>query len=257
MLGGVTEFAVAGDFGTDVFRRVDESNQRRYRYECIATVSDTDGAVQVYHDHARRHPQTVHKAVDRWREAQFLKHPFALGDPASYPGAVDIGSPLGLFVYVDFFRMWQIADQEICRMLGLAQAGTLSTGPEISTVLRLLLDFNRIRHAQPMIVAFLPALKDAALAGKDDKWQNVGFSLRMIGDLQFRAGLPAEALAAYELALSLGDNPHRRGLAIRAASAAQDRDAVQKHLAAYTERWPLPEVLAEIGRAIARTPAGD
>jgi len=256
VLGGVAEFAVAGDLGTDVFRRVDDANQRRYRYECIATVLERCGTVSAYNDHARKHPDKVQAAVARFHQTPFLQRAVILGDPASYPKAAEINRPLDLFLYLDFFRMWQIAEQEINRMSELAQSGTSGTSPEISSVLRLMLDFNQIRRAHPLIAAFMPALKAIAATGKDDKWQNTGFSLRMIGDLQFRAGQPADALATYEQAILLGDNPYRRGLAIRAAHAAQQPHATIAHLAAYESRWPLPEPLAEIRRTVAQSDTG-
>jgi len=256
VLGGVAEFAVAGDHGKDVFRRVDDTNQRRYRYECIATVLEPCGTIRSYSEHARKHPDKVQAAVARFHQSPFLKHPVTLGDPASYPKATEINRPLDLFLYLDFFRMWQIAEQEISRMADLATSGTSCTGPEISSVLRLLLDFNQIRRAQPLIAAFIPGLKAIAATGNDDKWQNTGFSLRMIGDLQIRAGQPADALATYEQAIALGDNPHRRGLAIRAAHAAQQAHATIAHLAAYESRWPLPELLAEIRRTVAQSDTG-
>lgn len=255
-MGGVAEFAVTGDFGTDVFRRVDDANQRRYRYECVATIREDSGVVTAHSDFARKHPDKVQSAIDRFRSTAFLHQPINLGNPASYPSATDVMRPLELFVYLDFFRMWQIAEQEIVRMSDLARSGDVCTGPEISAVLRLMLDFNQILRAQTLITAFMPRLRHVAQTGKDDKWQNTGFSLRMIGDLEFRAGRPAEALEAYELAILLGDNPHRRGLAIQAAFAAQKQHETIAHLEAYEDRWPLPQPLAEIRRTVAQRDTG-
>ena len=256
MLGGVAEFAVTGDFGTDVFRRVDDANQRRYRYECIATALADSDVVTAHHDFARKHPDRVQAAIERFRSAAFLQKPVCLGTPASYPTATDVARPLELFVYLDFFRMWQIADQEISRMSELARSGGTFTGPEISSALRLLLDFNQIRRAQTLIASVLPHLRQTAQTCKDDKWQNAGFSLRMIGDLELRAGRPADALAAYELAIALGDNPHRRGLAVHAAHAAHKPCETLAHLKAYEDRWPLPQPLAEIQRIVAQHDTG-
>lgn len=246
MISAVAEFAVAGDRGLDVFRRVDDSNQRRYRYECIATVSGPSDAVTAHQDYANAHPERVLAAVARYRELGFLRQDFALGQPASYPRAGETGSPLIVFLYLDFFRMWQIAEHEIARLTALVPGGTGVSGPEISAVLKLLLDFNRLNSAGPLIAAFLPQLLESAARGKDDKWENAGYALRMIGDLQMRSGQPAAALAAYEGALALGDNPHRRGLAIRAGHAAGDRDATSRHLEAYVWQWHLPDALQVI-----------
>ncbi|WP_071795815.1 hypothetical protein [Natronohydrobacter thiooxidans] len=246
MISAVAEFAVAGDIGLDVFRRVDDRNQRRYRYECIATVSGPSDRMIAHLDHASKHPERVQAAIERYRGTGFLQQGFALGQPASYPRAGGAGSPLTVFLYLDFFRMWQIAEQEIARMTALVPPDGGYSGPEISNVLKLLLDFNRLRSAEPLIAAFLPQLLDMAARGKDDKWENAAYALRMIGDLQMRNGQPAAALAAYEGSLTLGDNPHRRGLAIRAAHAAGDTGATSRHLEAYVSKWRLPEALQAI-----------
>lgn len=257
MISAVAEFAVAGDMGLDVFRRVDDRNQRRYRYECLATVSGPSDTVSAYQDHAAQHPDRILAAVARYRDTSFLQQGFALGQPASYPRAEETGSPFTVFLYLDFFRMWQIAEQEIARMTALVPEETGYAGPEISAVLKLLLDFNRLRSAGPLINAFLPQLLATAARGKDDKWENAAYALRMIGDLQMRSGQPAAALVAYEASLTLGDNPHRRGLAIRAAHATEDGDATLRHLEAYARQWRLPEPLQAIREAHAARQSGE
>lgn len=257
MISAVAEFAVAGDMGLDVFRRVDDRNQRRYRYECIATVAGNADDVTAHQDYAAEHPERVLAAAARYRELSFLHQSVVLGQPASYPRACDTGSPMAVFLYLDFFRMWQIAEREIARMTALAPGDAGYSGPEMSAVLKLLLDFNRLHDAEPLIEAFLPQLLERAARGKDDKWENAGYALRMIGDLQMRRGQPAAALRAYAGALALGDNPHRRGLAIRAAHAAADRDATSRHLEAYVRQWPLPDALQAIQGAQANGKSGE
>ena len=254
---GHSEFAVAGEQGIDVFWRVDDAQQRRYRYECIANLASDGGALRAFHPHARAHPDKMRAAVDRMEDAAGLDHPIRLGDAQSFPEAEQAGMGLTMFQYLDFLRMWQIGEREIHRVSGLASRGAPISGPEISSVLRLLLDFNRTRRAVPLIRAFMPILSDVVRAGRDDRWQNGGFALRMIGDIHMRRDNPGAALAAYEAALLLGDNAHRRGLAIEAAHAAQDQGAALRHIAQYCRRWTLPEPLAAIQRAYADTNTGE
>jgi len=254
MSAGLSEFAVAGDLGTDVFWRVEERNQRRYRYECIATVLEDDTTVRAYHPHAEAHPDEMRAALAKLRKAECLNAPVRLGDAASFPAG---GAGLALFQHLDFFRMWQLAEQEIHRVSQRLAAKATLSGPEISAVLRLLLDFNRLRRATPLIEAVTPQLLEAAKSGKDDRWQNTGYALRMIGDMHLRMDAPMRALAAYEAALELGDNAHRRGLAIRAAEAAQDHAAARRHLDHYASRWDLPEPLARLQQTLASKDTGE
>ncbi|MGY6548629.1 MAG: hypothetical protein ACXIU7_06445 [Roseinatronobacter sp.] len=292
MIGDLTEFAVQGDLGVDVFRRVTEKNQRRARYECLATLSAEGAVIGAYHDIARHAPERMRAAARRLQTSAVLAQPISLAKPASYPRAQASGPDLSVFLYLDFFRSWQVAEQEISRIErrllasgsraaaptavvalpgaagassspraaarvsgpehGAGQRPALGpsaldlSAPEISAVLRLLLDFNQIHRAAPILRGLVPELLARAARGQEDRWQNTGFALRMCGDLRLRAGLPAPALECYEAALVLGDNAHRRGLAIRAAHAAQDHAALGRHLAAFRADWCLPEDLVQI-----------
>lgn len=257
MKDGITEFAVAGDFGIDVFRRMDDQNQRRYRYECVATVSDGEAVVVAHSDYASHHPDRILSAAKRFAQGGFAQATFALGDATGYPRAGAARTTSEIFLYLDFFRLWQIADQEIARMTALAQSGAACSMPEISAVLRLVLDFNRVRDAQPLIAGFTPQLLAVASTGKDDKWQNAGYALRIVGDLQMRAGDPLAALKAYEASILLGDNRYRRGLAIKAAHAAELRDETLLHLDAYQRRWSLPDWLDAIRNSLVPQPSGE
>lgn len=245
-VSGLGEFAALGERGVDVFRRLDEQSQRRYRYECMATVAPESGEVMAFVPLAENHPERMRAAAQRLAEAPLLSHEFALGNPHAYPKADRTVQPLEIFIYLDFFRVWQIAEQEIARVCGLLDNGGTLEPSETANVLRLLLDFNRLSRASVIIGQVLPSLMQAARTQGDDKWQNTAYSLRMIGDLNFRAGRPQDALTCYEAALALGVNPHRSGLAIRAAHAAQDTEAMQRHLATYEARWPLPNALAQL-----------
>ena len=256
MQEGIGDFAVAGDFGTDVFRRVDDRNQRRYRYECVATVTD-DSRILAHTDYAEKHPKRIRAAAERFAAAGYLQVPFALGKPADYPRATASRSTPEVFLYLDFFRLWQIAEQEITRMRGIAETGASCTTPEISGALRLVLDFNRVRDGRTLFEGFTPRLKAIAATGKDDRWQNAGYALRMVGDLHMRAAEPKVALSAYEAAILLGDNPHRRSLAIKAAHAADARTETLRHLEAYQQRWTLPDKLDAIRKSLLPQPSGD
>ncbi len=254
---GLSEFAVSGEQGLDVFWRVEEANQRRYRYECIANVSADGATIRAYHPHAERHEDKMRAAVERLQDAACLDQPIRLGDASSFPDAQQAGPGLTLFQYLDFLRMWQIAERELHRVSGLAETGAEISGPEISAALRLALDFNRMRRAAPLVRSFMPLLMDVVRNGEDDRWQNAGFALRMVGDIHMRSDDPTAALAAYEASLALGDNAFRRGLAIRAAHAAQDRSATLQHIAQYRSRWELPAPLTEIEKSLAEAKTGE
>lgn len=257
MQHGVAEFAVQGEQGLDIFRRVDDRNQRRYRYECIATVTAPDTQLVAYAERAETYPERMFEAAQRFSAIQELHSPFALGVPDQYPRADSMGAALDLFLYLDFFRLWQIAQQEIARMTTVAQSDRPAAVPEIASVLRLALDFNRLRAARALIDGFKPQLLDVAATGKDDRWQNAGYALRMVGDLQMRLGDPVAALAAYDGAIALGDNRHRRGLAIKAAYAAGLQQESVMHLQAYQRKWPLPDRLDAIRASLAPQTSGD
>lgn len=251
----VIAIAVMGEAGLDVFSRFDDANQKRTRYVCIATHAEGAG-LSIHHKRAEAHPDCVTRALADFAGADFLTAPFALGVPAQYPRAQTVGAPFTLLLYLDFFRQWQLADQEISRVQAQLAQGELPSGPEISTALRLLLDFNRVAVAKPVVEAVSPHLLALAAAGKDDAWQNAGFALRMLGDLHMRADMPEQALTAYEAAIDLGDNANRRGLAIKAARAAGDVARMAHHTRAYLRKWRAPDWL-DSDWAKARAPAGE
>lgn len=240
------EFALSGDRGIDVFRCLDDERHRRHRYECIATVCPDTESVNGFASHARQNPAKMQAVARTFSESGFLMQDMRLGDPSSYPNSVTGVDPLQLFLYLDFFRAWQVADQAVARVEERLGGGALLQPSEISRTLKLLLDFNRIKRAAPFVAAVLPALLQAATQKSEDRWQNNGFALRIAGDLLRRSGEPEKALVCYEGALALGINPHRCGLAIQAAHDARNLEAVKRHLAAFEENWPLPETLASI-----------
>lgn len=251
------EFALSGERGLDVFRRVEDESHRRHRYECIATVNLDGDVIRCFSPHARKHPERMRSAARAYAESGFLSRPMSLGDPSSYPDASMAARPFELFLYLDFFRAWLVGEHEIARVEKSLISGAALRPPEISGVLRLLLDFNRLTRAERIINTLWPMLSEAASLKAEDKWENTGYALRMLGDLQRRCGRPERALAAYELSLTLGMNAHRCGLAIEAAHEAGKNEAVLRHLGAYEARWPLPESLSEIKAGIDATSIGD
>ena len=247
----LSEFAVRGERGLDIFRRVDAPNDRSYRYECVATVlSDGVSAELIsHHDHARNHPDRMLAAARRLPENPALHIGFALADAPAFPRATDRRAELEVFLYLDFLRCWQIADLEIARMTDALQSKATIRPPEISRFLRLVLDYNQVQRSEDCLRKLAPYLLGRSAEGRDDRWQNAAYSLRMMGDLHMRAGRAQAALTAYEAALALGDNAHRRELAIRAADAAAERTALVKHFACYEQKWALPERLVALKRA--------
>ena len=255
----IPEFAVRTDRGADVFRRVDTPSERRHHYECIATVFEEGGAPQViaYHQQARQNPERMIAAATRLREMTALGHVFSLGDPRSYPVPDTPRARLELLLYLDFFRQWQIKELEIARITNLIQSGGTLKPPDISRLFRLLLDYNQLSQAPFFIEAFVPYLLHISQQKKDDRWQNAAYSLRMVGDLQLRAGQAKSSLASYEASIALGDNAFRRGLAVQAAFAAGDKGAALHHIENYERQWRLPEPLAKIKTAITSPDPGE
>jgi hypothetical protein len=255
----IPEFAVQSELGADIFRRVETPSERRHHYECIATVIRDDDLPRVvaYHDDARKNPERMIAAEARMRQTATLGQGFILADPRSYPVPDTPRMRLEFLLYLDFFRHWQIKTLEIARIKTLIQSGGTLTPPEISRVFRLLLDFNQTTQAQFFISAFMPHLLRMSQEKKDDRWQNAAYALRMIGDLLLRSGQAKPSLNAYEASIALGDNAFRRGLAIRAAFAADDRDATLRHLEQYERQWQLPAALATIKTVISSSDSGE
>ena len=253
------EFAVRGEQGLDIFWRVDAPHDRSYRYECVATVLIDGPSAELvsHHDHARNHPDRMLAAAQRLQESPALLAEFALADALAFPRAPDRRAQLDVFLYLDFLRCWQIADLEIARMTEALQGKATIRPSEISRFLRLVLDYNQVQRCEDCLRKLAPYLIGRSAEGLDDRWQNAAYSLRMMGDLHMRAGRAKAALASYEAALALGDNPHRRELAIRAADAATDRAALANHLACYEQKWALPDRLKPLRHAISPLKIGE
>lgn len=279
----IDDFAVTGERGLDLFSRRQDQTSRRARFVCIATAIDTppagqppplnalpapagldgtQGRLLVCHEPAaRRGAEELWHAVSRFAGQAALHRPFSLADAPGYPGADGLQAPHALFLYVDFFRERQLAahgvDSLIAELEKDADAARRIDPGELATTLRQALDYNMIARAEalwPFIRRLLetrakPGTLPSALA------DSTGYALRIMGDLRLRAGRPDQALAAFETALRLGDNPFRRRRAIEAALAAGQPDAASAHIAAYARHGMLPPDLRALARAAGIAPA--
>ena len=253
--GAIAEFAVRGETGIDLFRRIEEPEKRRSRFECIATLPMADDeslrlddAKTVFHVRPNdRWRAAMRTALERLRAHEALMQPLRLGDLRSFPTGGGAGR-VDSFLYLDFLRAWLVADMTIARTESAVAAGEAPDLATLSTVLRLLLDFNRLGRGRALCDAVLPGLiaQVTPKAARADRHANLAYALRLAGDLLLRAGEAARALEAHEAAVMMGENRFRRRRAIEAAVAAGDAVALQRHLALFARRWPLPEGLARL-----------
>ena len=242
------EIAVHGERGIDLFQRLDDAGQRRASFRCIATLAP-DGVLADHAPEARRDPARL-RALAEGLARDPVTAPFSLGDAPGWPRAASAGGdPVRLFLYLDFFRAWQVADLAGNRLeTQLARdPGLLPVEPgQIAGIVAPVFDFNRLARGQRLAAALVPLLAQriATPEFRDDRHGGTGYALRMLGDLCLRADDPRLALACFETAVNAGDNPFRRRKAIEAARAAGDTDAAARHRAGYAARWVLPPDLA-------------
>ena len=102
----IPEFPVQGETGIDLFQRLEDPSQRRARFRCTATVRD--GTV-IDHQPERRRPAARLRAL-----ADSLPRalpPLSLTDSRTWADlTLAARDPLALFLYLEFFRAWQVAE---------------------------------------------------------------------------------------------------------------------------------------------------
>jgi len=236
-------FAVQGETGIDLFQRVDDPDARRGRFRCLATLAP-GGVLTDHHPEDRRDPAPL-RALAEALAAEPLAKPFSLGDSRSFPRAAAAGDPIRLFLYLDFFRAWQVADLAAARLesqLMHDPASLPQDGGALTGAVAPLFDFNRTGRGIALAQAALPVLAPRIAAGGAPG--STGYALRMLGDQCLRGGAAALALRCFETALATGDNAFRRRRAIEAARAAGDSAAAARHRSLYAARWKLPADLA-------------
>ena len=276
------DFAVRGARGVDIFRRREDPQHRRARYTCLATVLDAgtppgafaqalrhaDGRLMLCHSPGvARQATSLWAAADRLAGSAVLNAPIRLGDATSYP-AGDTGGDTGgytggaeLFAHIEFLRERLLADMTLTRFQAALQAApgaaAAMDGGDIAGPLRLALDFNMTRRGAALTAALQPLL--VARATTPDLptalVEPTGYALRLLGDLRLRAGdagAAAQALALFQAALTLGENPFRRRRVIEAAAAAARPQTALAHLQAWPAKPPLPDDLRALGDALTR-----
>lgn len=242
MFDDLPEFAIKGECGIDIFVRLDTPGERRSRFRCVATVSGA--RVIDYAPEDRRDPAAL-LALSRGLADDPLGRPLSLADAGTWPLAGTGGDPIKVFLHLDFFRAWHVAEiaaERLQRQVA-ADPSALPLEPgRLAGTVAPLMDFNRLDRGTALARLALPVLQRrlAAPGFADDAGGGTGYTLRMLGDLCLRRGEAALALTCFETAISAGDNPFRRRRAIEAAVALSDGDAAERHRAAYAERWPLP-----------------
>jgi len=248
-----SELAVRGERGIDLFQRVEDAGQKRARFRCIATVSDGDTPPQAvdFQPHANRAPEALIARAQALQEAPQITQSLALGDTRSWPKAYDTRNPMALFLYLEFFRAWQVADMAGARFEALLarDPNDLPTAPnQIAGAITPVFEFNRLARGTQLAHTIVPVLKAriAAQGFRDDQSSSTGYALRMLGDLCMRAANPALALECFETAIGAGDNAFRRRKAIEAAHAAGNTAKLQQHLTGFRVKWPLPDDLAQL-----------
>lgn len=253
------ELALAGDRGIDLFRRIEDTGQRRVQFECIATAhpgdAGGDGSLEVFNPQACRKPERLWQAVAQYRKAAGLQQAFAFGQPPGYPTMRDPASRLLLFQCLEFFRTRMVADLTIATF-----EEKLAADPELAVrhfsetagALKLLLDYNMLARARPLcdVAAPLIAARVRTQGFVEDGDQATGYALRLLGDLYLRDAAPEQALVCFEAAIAAADNPFRRRKAIEAAQAAGDVAACLSHVESFAKAGRLPPDLAELRQTL-------
>lgn len=249
------EFAIHGERGVDVFRRSENSTSKRSEYECIGCViGSAAGSKQVLDFSAalfEKPAPSLIEVAERLNGNEALHTELAFGDVRSWPSASTAQDPFQVFVYLDFFRAWQIADLALQRLLSNLEADphSLPHGPHaLPHAVAPALHFNRLALGTRIAEIALPVLASRldAHGNANDAVLGVGYAMRMLGDIALRAGNTRLALACFETSVAHGDNQHRRRKAIEAAFLNGDNEALTRLTEAFVQKWGRPDWLTQI-----------
>lgn len=248
------EFIVVGDRGHDLFRRIADEGQRRVHFECLACWQADDvapgGQWQIFVPSPGLRPRGD-AALERFRANPALQADFAIGDATRYPVLRSPAQRLAVLQYLEFLRTRMVAEIAVTlfdEKLARDAAQAVRDYAETASTLKLLVDFNMLTRAEPLLAPLSEQLcqRVATPGFVESSDQLTGFSLRLLGDLHLRRNAPGAALACFDAAIRAGDNPFRRRKAIEAAHAAGDRATTRLHLDAHARNWALPADLAAL-----------
>lgn len=254
--GAPVEFAVRGERGIDIFRRLEDENARRARYECLGSVETKDPKKPAVLDFAARFHQgeTEHfvSLAAQLDVDPALKQVFCLSDTTQWPCAYASPDPMLVFLHLEFFRAWQVADMALRRFVEMleAQPQSLPHRPHaLPGAVIPAFQFNRLSLGRRLAQAALPVIETRleSHGNAHDDILGTGYALRMLGDLALRDANPALALQCFEMSLAAGENPHRRTKAIEAAHLAHDHAALGRHLDAFAAKEPLHDWMKSLG----------
>lgn len=237
--------AVQGDAGIDLFRQIDNAEQARLRYLCVATQAE-DGVLSV-HEPAHAGTETERAAaLELLSQTPALMQPFALADTRSHPDFADPALRFVLLLYQDFFRARAVACMSatlFARRLDDPPALVADPGAVVGAV-RAINDMNLLAPTFALRDTLVTMLTTTPLPPGAP--EHLAYALRMLGDLSFRGGEKALAMAAHDGAVQVADNPHRRRRAIEAAVHAGDIERAARHLRDFAGKWTLPADLAKL-----------
>jgi hypothetical protein len=247
--------ALHGDAGIDLFRRIDQAEQGRTRYLCVATQATPDTAIDLHEPAQAGTPEERAQALARLAQTPALLQPFALGDSRTHPAFDDPASRMLLLLYHEFFRARAVAAMGLnlfANRLEHAPESALADPGAVIAAVRSIYEFNLLSPTRALRESLACALIVAASPPQtpEQSRQNTAYALRMLGDIALRAGETGTAMTAHDGAVTISDNPHRRRRAIEAAIRAGDQARAAAHLRAFAQKWKLPADLAVLAQGL-------
>ena len=246
-------FALRGRGRVDVFLRFEDISQNRARFRCIGMFKGTDDTAPFidFEPHVGRDIVLLTASIQHQLVNPILTQAFSLCDVSTWPKATNAGDPLELFLYLEFFRAWQVGDLAVNQLISKLTRDPVRYTPkpgEVGATLAPIFDYNRMETGVAIAKLMEPVLRLRvnSVGFRDDKAGSTGYGLRMLGDLCLRADDPTLALACFETCIKAGDNPFRRRKAIEAAAAAQSTDRLAAHVQDYQAKWKLPADLSHL-----------